>query len=504
MVRIAIVDDEERIRLGLGKLITQLGEQFQVVASYASALEMLAEIAKLQADLVITDIKMPNISGLDLMERAGAARPDLKFAVLSGFDDFDYARQSLRNGAIEYLLKPVDMPELKRLLERVGADIQKGRDSRQLRIEDRLKLLLLNDPADLPAQTMGEAAKELSMIPLLQESFAVFMAKGPSGIPSDKWAVMAGSPLRERFVLKRDERTTAVIVAIGGRDHANTTKELGQTLPMRLPAAYRGRIGCSDVHAGPQSLRQAYLEAERAIEFAWYSEGKVLFQSFDGVPKRTEPTAPLLLLDKSFREALSAGDYAKAGDALRKWAAEMTVQRPSWREWLDGCTALALLTTARAASHSTHEGSAVGGPMQLAGPEEFSNVQEYVRYFLEKMDKRLQELKESRQEHRVVETVKAYIHRHYTEEMELNRLAEEVFLTPSYLSKLFKTETGETLTDYHISVRIERAKELLKESLFLKTYEVGEKVGYFDPAYFNKIFKKVVGCTPKEYRERAR
>jgi two-component system response regulator YesN len=142
--------------------------------------------------------------------------------------------------------------------------------------------------------------------------------------------------------------------------------------------------------------------------------------------------------------------------------------------------------------------------MQLAGPEEFSNVQEYVRYFLEKMDKRLQELKESRQEHRVVETVKAYIHRHYTEEMELNRLAEEVFLTPSYLSKLFKTETGETLTDYHISVRIERAKELLKESLFLKTYEVGEKVGYFDPAYFNKIFKKVVGCTPKEYRERAR
>ncbi|EXX86453.1 hypothetical protein BG53_06185 [Paenibacillus darwinianus] len=79
-----------------------------------------------------------------------------------------------------------------------------------------------------------------------------------------------------------------------------------------------------------------------------------------------------------------------------------------------------------------------------------------------------------------------------------------MFLTPSYLSKLFKTETGKTITDYMIAVRMERAKALLREQQGWKTYEVGEKVGYSDPAYFNKVFKRVVGCTPKEFRERVR
>lgn len=110
-------------------------------------------------------------------------------------------------------------------------------------------------------------------------------------------------------------------------------------------------------------------------------------------------------------------------------------------------------------------------------------------------------LDQGKSEHRAVETIKAYIQQHYTEELELQHLADLVYLTPSYLSKLFKTETGETITDYCIAVRIEHAKRLLKEDHGLKTYMVGERVGYPDPAYFNKVFKKMTGKTPKEYRD---
>ncbi|UOY92236.1 response regulator [Ectobacillus sp. JY-23] len=103
-------------------------------------------------------------------------------------------------------------------------------------------------------------------------------------------------------------------------------------------------------------------------------------------------------------------------------------------------------------------------------------------------------------EHQTVRKVKSYIVNHYQEKIELQILAEQVFLDPSYLSRLFKENTGETITDFIMSVRIERAKELLVASAALKTYEVGHAVGYSDPIYFNKVFKKREGVTPKEYR----
>jgi two-component system response regulator YesN len=99
-----------------------------------------------------------------------------------------------------------------------------------------------------------------------------------------------------------------------------------------------------------------------------------------------------------------------------------------------------------------------------------------------------------------VETVKRWVAAHYNQHADLNMLAGMVFLTPSYLSKLFKQETGLTLTDYVIEIRIRKAKQLLKNAPDLKVHEIGTEVGYPDPAYFNKLFKKVVGVTPNEYK----
>ncbi|MNN39328.1 HTH-type transcriptional activator Btr [compost metagenome] len=99
-----------------------------------------------------------------------------------------------------------------------------------------------------------------------------------------------------------------------------------------------------------------------------------------------------------------------------------------------------------------------------------------------------------------VETVKRWVSANYNQHADLNTLAGMVFLTPSYLSKLFKQETGLTLTDYIIEIRIRKAKQLLKNAHDLKVHEIGTEVGYPDPAYFNKLFKRIVGVTPNEYK----
>ncbi|MBW7456070.1 helix-turn-helix domain-containing protein, partial [Paenibacillus sepulcri] len=137
-------------------------------------------------------------------------------------------------------------------------------------------------------------------------------------------------------------------------------------------------------------------------------------------------------------------------------------------------------------------------------PDQYGDYRTYAAELSRTVMDRLQLVKESRHASRAVERIKMYLHEQYKEELDLQRLAEHVHLTPSYLSKLFKGETGETITDFAISVRIHHAKRLLREEHGLKTYEVGERVGYPDPAYFTKVFKRMTGKTPKEYRDSVR
>lgn len=103
-------------------------------------------------------------------------------------------------------------------------------------------------------------------------------------------------------------------------------------------------------------------------------------------------------------------------------------------------------------------------------------------------------------EHYVVEQIKGILEREYDQNFELERLAETVGMNASYLSRLFKLKTGQTITDYLIHIRISKAKELLLEHPDYKNYEIAEKVGYSDPVYFNKLFKKMCGMTPKDYK----
>ncbi|WP_141504584.1 response regulator transcription factor [Paenibacillus luteus] len=110
----------------------------------------------------------------------------------------------------------------------------------------------------------------------------------------------------------------------------------------------------------------------------------------------------------------------------------------------------------------------------------------------------------SEKEHHVIEQMKAILEAEYGKNFEMERIAETVGMSANYLSRLFKQETGMTLTDYLIDIRIEKAKQFLTDHPNLKNYEISQLVGYSDPVYFNKLFKKMVGDTPKDYKGKHR
>lgn len=502
-VNIVVVDDEERIRQGLAKLVTLAGEEYQVTGIFSSAHELMLNIDTLAVDLIITDIMMPNVNGLQLIEKMQKHNPKLKFAIVSGFDDFTFARQALRYGVEEYLLKPVDSGELEQLLRKVREKLEKDQQLDNVAQDDQLKLILFNNSEMLPKHLRSETCRELDRMPLFQQSFMVFVIRGAEQLTIEQMNSIVSGWLTNWSMVEWDE-SMVMIVGLNSNEHADRVREVGQTLLHRLPPSYSGALGGSDVFRGTTWLREAYKQADLAMQYAWYEPSKRSFADYGRISLKPNRISSLnVTLEKELQNELAASNYKNATELIGRWLLDVTSIKPTWSELREGCDSVLTII-----SRYLPEGAVMQLPVKerltLCDAQRSANIQTFIAAYQREVEQQLQFLQEARQENRVVEIVKQYILNHYSEELELNRLAEEVYLTPSYLSKLFKTETGVTITDFLISVRIDRAKDLLREELVLKTYEVGERVGYADPAYFNKVFKKIVGSTPKEYRDRVR
>jgi len=507
MVKVVLVDDEERIRLGLAKLIEQADGDCDVVGIYAGGAELLADLERLDADLVISDVKMPGMNGLELLERLRRLRPRWRLAILSGFDEFQYARQALRIGVEDYLLKPVDTTDLADLLGKVKSEIRRDYARDTDRQRDYARLLLFGESEAATAPLGETAIRELARTGLFAGHYAVIAVHGNPEASPEQIESAAAEWRRDYLTLSRDGYMAAVVVNVQDGDEAGIVSELGQSLLRRLPRAFCGRLGASEVFRGPAWLRDAYRQAAAAVQHAWYDQAPTGFAGYAQLPKPSElqpVSSPHALLSREFRESLASRDGDRLRSALRLALERLLSGKPGWDELRIGCeTAIAMIRSELSAGGIESRANAEPAPAEL-DPIRFANSSAYAKAYLAAAEKTLERLQAGNRENWAIEEVKRHIQTHYQEELDLSRLAELVYLTPSYLSKLFREETGGTITDYLISIRIERAKTLLYGNRAWKTYEVGEQVGYADPAYFNKVFKKVVGCTPKEYRERVR
>ncbi|GLX67524.1 response regulator [Paenibacillus glycanilyticus] len=501
-MNIIVVDDEERIRLGLCKLIEQASDSYAIIGSYGSGQELLNELEHLEPDLIITDIKMPQMTGLELISKIVRMQKKVKFAVLSGFNDFEYAREAMRYEVKEYLLKPVNLDELNRMLAKVAASVKQENNRRRLESEDLVSLLLFAGDRQMPATLKEEVSSELDRSRLFAEQYAVlFIGAAEPAIMDEQLEKWTCDWQRERQIVSNESRQQAVIIAVGENDHVDTVRDLALTLLQRMPGFTKAKIGISGVYSGSGCLGQAYREASAAYQHAWYNNELRGYSAMPTQLARKEERYRLLrIIDKEVLPALQLCDMARASRAFESWLTECASYRLSFEELGEVCSDMDVLISEEIKPRLGQQPPIVE-PNKMIAPESFEDWRAYADQLRADISKRFFALEQGRTDNKAVETIKAYLQKHYTEEIELQRLADLVYLTPSYLSKLFKTETGETITDYLTSERIEQAKRLLRDEQGLKTYRIGEMVGYADPAYFTKVFKKMTGKTPKEYRD---
>ncbi len=536
MYKLFIVDDESSVRSGLRECVDWSAFGIEV-AGEAEDGEVALQAIRAAKDvrIVLTDVRMPHMDGIALAQRLAEEGHPAKIVFVSGYGDLDYLKMAIKLEAVDYLLKPIRLHELNEIVSRVVRKLDEEEADRDrlngLRIKLNQSIPLLRERHLAALVLDGVSDKEA-----LRDRFAFLGIRlpvdeirlGAFAIRIDDYAQVFGAvPEKERQL-----RSFAVlnicedIMNAGCEGHAFEVRpgEYAGILQLESDSDEDGLFAIIDrikeqinrllrlevtIGVGPtacswESLPEAYRLASQAAEHKWYmGKNKVI-------------TMDVLA------ESLAASHPRRAGGDAREIAA--LLRSPDWdavrvaaEELLSGeeraagivRTRIACARLLAACSELRLELNLPGGLLEdselrlwtaISASETISELREAVLSHLRLAFEEFS-AKREKKTHNVVAQIRRFIEEHYAEELTNARIASSVYLTTTYVCLLFKQETGMTLNECVIETRIEQAKRLLADPAN-KLYDVCYAVGYKDPGYFGKLFKKMTGYTPGEFRER--
>ncbi|MCQ5128362.1 response regulator [Butyricicoccus faecihominis] len=521
MLKVMIVDNEAAIRKGLIHCIRWESLDCTIAAQAEDGIDAIEQIAHIEPDIVISDIRMPGMDGLELARRLSEEYPRIQVIILTGFPDFEYAQRAIEYRVVDFVLKPTSVESLTQAIEKAKARILQERSSQELeralanQSEQTLRLergMLLHDlihRVDLShlfaLNRMAQLGLDLTSYYVLRLDIAPL---APEKDESDFLSYLRQSQevltecLEEypvHFVPRGDQMCYAVVCA---PESATLEALCVETVDIigSLPR-FSLSIGVSLHCCDPLMMADAAEQAEQAVQFAQYSPERpvMCFEDMPAIPQQvTERTFSDLRLLKS---AIENRQRTVALDILRRLFAYMRENKLPVETVRNICVyihqfCISLLFLPDTEGYLSESSlPALKKLIDGGSPEALEqNMLSFVQQMLDLTGG------DTADADGLIRSVKAYIAQHYAEELSLESLAGQVYLSPSYLSKLFKREVGENLSTYVQNVRIEEAKTLLLTT-GLKTYEVAERVGIPDPVYFSRIFKKLTGVKPKDFRQ---
>ncbi|MCY9660919.1 response regulator [Paenibacillus chondroitinus] len=535
MFRLVIVDDEPTVRHGLMSYFEWEKYGIEVVGEADDGDVGLEVIESLKPDIVLTDVRMPQMDGIRLSHAIKARFPLMKIVFVSGHDDADYLKSALKVNAVDYIFKPVDRLELAAVVERVVNELKEAEQERTYIVDMQAKL----------TQSM----------PLLREKFLMSLIRDGiphSGrikdrldflglvLPSDAvyWTIVVKIDDSDQVVATRSERDQQLLaysilniiqeiigkymqgyvfenrngeyVGILRMGEEDTQEEmlLGMAEDIRDSLLkwlkISVTIGVGERISELAALPQSYNRAQEAADHRWYL-GKSRIISIDHLEHDNES---VYRFDAAQGERIISVVKSSDKTALHAELDDVFIplaqnRRLGFSNARNVSLQLILLT-----SRLLQELNMLGPDMEKKERDLWERIfkQERMADLRQIVEEHLLQVSESIEEKRkgkpknVIERIHALIEQRYAENLQIGDIAKEVYLSSTYMCLLFKQETGETINEFLTKVRIEKAKELLSDPRN-KFYEVCFMVGYSDPSYFSKLFKKYVGLTPSAYRD---
>ncbi len=533
MFKVFLVEDEIVVREGIRNNINW--EQYgYIYAGDASDGELaLPLIRQIEPELLITDIKMPFMDGLALIELLRKELPKTKIVIISGYDDFSYAQQAIRMGVEQYLLKPIAKEKMVETLialqNKMEAERQQQeylekfqREAQEYETFSRRRFFEKIVTGGLSVLEISETAKTMGIdvnapfynIVLFSLNSAGYDGSAPEGYTDALAAVqdkvtqfIVSHP--ELFLFRLNVTTYAILVKGGKDDIEQRTSDCIESIQSRCDMAGHDvdwYIACSTPVSRLSTIPACFTEASRILSYRYLCpEEHILSEESIRFIKRNycsqTDTANKEICQERIRNFLSNGAVEEIDrfiDQLLESAGEEAVSLPLFCRYLT----MTVYFAAEEYLDSIGCRSDSFWTSELRPNDNVSTPAEARQYARKIMGQAI-ELRDSeskKQQRDLLTQAIRYIDEHYGDEtISLDRVAREVNISPNYFSAMFSQEVGQTFVEYLTSKRIDEAKRILRQT-DKRSSEVAFNVGYKDPHYFSFVFRKVSGCTPSDYR----
>jgi len=522
--KVCLVEDEIVTREGIRDNVNWKANGFEFCGEAPDGEMALPLLRTVKPDVLITDIKMPFMDGLQLCKIIRERMPWMKIIILSGHDEFEYAQEAIKLGVTEYLLKPVTVQDIHKVLQKVTSQLDQERIEKEnlKKLQDQVEenriilkeRLLLKLVVGAVSSTEAVEKSQLLGLDLIARYYLVIIIKAELGDRSEQFdyaeyqqvheivsGLMENNP--DVFLLKKDWDELVLVMKGNTLEYLEEERDLllDQIKQEVKRTRYQLTIGIGTPQKRITDIYQSFVEALVSIQNAAYENKSGSYHAVD--------RAEFLKVDKSAVE-----DYLRYGvkegfdeffNAYLRPLGETALKSDPIKDYIFVDVVVATVKLV----------NDLGGNIDLVIPElnSIETILTNIRT-IEQLREQAYEILMSALAFRdartsslytgMIQQAKAYIDHHYADpNLSLNEVAAHVSLSSSHFSVVFSQEARQTFKDYLTEIRIKKAKELLRTTA-LRSADISYQVGYNDPHYFSHVFRKNTGLSPTEFRSQAR
>ncbi|MDD2978426.1 MAG: response regulator [Hespellia sp.] len=536
MIKIFLVEDEVIIRNGIKNSIDWEKEGYEFVGEASDGELAYPLIKKVKPDILITDIKMPFMDGLELSEIIKKENPSIKIIILSGYDEFAYAKKAIGIGVTNYLLKPIAADKLMSAINDVAAIIRRERKEQELMHQYSQEMQENTEHEKFQFFNMLVSGS-LSMTEIIEKGSALgmdlsaafytimlfkFLNPQEDGYSEEMQKTFAemGRRIQERegvITFGRGIDGWAFLFSADSREELERAVEefrcsIKTEMSALLNVEYYGAL--AEPVTRLRELKRCFREADSVFASRFFNQPNQIVRKSDVERMHSEDQVELkgfgnmeqnrTLIDKFLRGG-ARKDVEGFVKAYFEVIPEDNLRSMMMRQYIMMDIYVRVNSFGGTLDIEKEELKKQCGDIKAVKDNvmNLDNAKAYVADLLDRMIV-LRDTVSQKKYSGMIDDAKEYILNNYMkEDISLNSAAGSVNLSPSYFSSIFSQEMGKTFVEYLTEVRMDKAKELLMCSS-MKSAEIGYEIGYKDAHYFSYIFKKTQKCTPKEYRTRGK
>ena len=508
MYKLLIVDDEKIERNGIKYLLEEERQELEIYEA-VNGRDAIEFLEKNHVDILLTDVKMPFIDGIELIRRTAPLYPDMKIIIFSGYSEFEYAKFAMKMGVQDYVLKPVDPEEFASTISKVIGELDEisiknehEQESKEYLGKHFLYQMVYGNLSEgdikRSREILDEDILDFHRMMLLETDNEFF---GRVGISiEDEIKTTVAEQVRylnlnsQQCVLFLENKQESSV------ERGAVLRAIADRLLHMLKTNYdeTGYVAISDsFEPGADSVAEHFKALEGLMQEKFYTTGRYVYEESYEEDKESTQDFENDTLIKQIKQDIKMKDIMNLRKHFNEMSDKYTGKNPYSQVYVKFIFSNLL--------KEFYDNMPDEDELQQSREIEkiyLSNTFDEIKEIMLMNIGKLEQIfgKNPQMIHREIEDIKQYIYENYNKDLSVNELAEKVYMAPSYLSYIFKIETGQNLSKFIKAYRMEKAKEML-ETTHKKVVNISNEVGYENVSYFCQSFREYFGVSPQKFRD---